>query len=325
MKDSIPEPYRAPEFVETVNRLYHDLEAEIYEASHPEILVGERRRWKVLLGMTGLDKRPEPRVLDIGTGPGFVVKQVLSRRPAARVLAVDISDAMLQRARESVAEEFPGASVDYRNAPIDALELLDRSFDCVTMNSVLHHLPRPDRLMANVARWLAPGGFLVLAHEPNHRFYANAQCLEWTGRAVRWSYLWSIYAAPSRYIKKAARMLRLIPPRQVRPTLAARVIERLRDEKAVGPETPFDPLWLDALVDVHIPRQDGLQGGRCGLVLDDLLSKTPGLTRTHYEDYDYLADKSRAGPLFRLVNRVLSKRHPGCGAHFAAVIRKDAD
>lgn len=52
-------------------------------------------------------------------------------------------------------------------------EAIGGDCDVITMNSVLHHLPDPGHLLAEVDRILVPGGTLVIWHEPNRRFYTS--------------------------------------------------------------------------------------------------------------------------------------------------------
>ena len=92
------------------------------------------------------------RVLDVGTGPGFVALAAAARGAAAA--AADQSAAMVALARE--------AGVDAVCAPVEQLPWEDGTFDAVVANYVLNHLPRPSRAVASMARVLRPGGRLAL-------------------------------------------------------------------------------------------------------------------------------------------------------------------
>lgn len=92
------------------------------------------------------------RVLDVGTGPGFVALAALER--GAVVAAADQSRAMVQVAR--------AAGVDAVVAPVEDLPYDDGSFDAVVAGYLLNHLPRPEAAVAAVARVLRPGGRLAL-------------------------------------------------------------------------------------------------------------------------------------------------------------------
>ena len=92
------------------------------------------------------------RVLDVGTGPGFVALAAIAR--GADVSAVDQSSAMVEIARRS--------GVDARVAPVEQLPFEEGAYDAVVGNFLLNHLPRPSAAVASMARVLRPGGRLAL-------------------------------------------------------------------------------------------------------------------------------------------------------------------
>ncbi len=56
-----------------------------------------------------------------------------------------------------------GAYDRWVTAPIDSLVDLDRPFDVIVCADVLEHLAEPERVLASVRRWLAPGGLLLVS------------------------------------------------------------------------------------------------------------------------------------------------------------------
>ena len=88
---------------------------------------------------------PVSDALDLGTGTGAGATQILARFPEARVVGVDLSDEMLERARANV----PAA--EFRRADASALPFGDASFDLVTHANMI---PFFDEL----GRVLRPGG-----------------------------------------------------------------------------------------------------------------------------------------------------------------------
>lgn len=100
--------------------------------------------------------------VDLGAGTGFVTTtlapQVLS------VLAIDISPAMVRSLAEQATEAGLG-NVRTQVADLTELELPASSADLIVTNYALHHLQDPDKraLVARTARWLKPGGRLVIA------------------------------------------------------------------------------------------------------------------------------------------------------------------
>ncbi|HVN50187.1 MAG TPA: class I SAM-dependent methyltransferase [Acidimicrobiales bacterium] len=97
-------------------------------------------------------------VLDLGSGLGTTARAVLERHPAARLLGLDESPAMLEHARAAL----PAA--DLRVARLQD-PLPEGPFDLVVSALAVHHLDGPGKadLFARVAAVLAPGGRFVLA------------------------------------------------------------------------------------------------------------------------------------------------------------------
>jgi ubiquinone/menaquinone biosynthesis C-methylase UbiE/DNA-binding transcriptional ArsR family regulator len=94
---------------------------------------------------------------DLGCGTGQVSAALAPF--VARVVAVDASAAMLQAARRRLAGF---GNVDLRRGELEALPVDDGRLDAATLMLVLHHVPEPERALAEVARVLRPGGRAVL-------------------------------------------------------------------------------------------------------------------------------------------------------------------
>jgi len=102
------------------------------------------------------------RVLDLGAGSGFLS---LAMAPRVReVVAVDISDAMLERLQAD-AQEAGLVNVEVQVADLAALECPANSVDVIVSSYALHHLTDVDKsaLVARAHEWLRPGGRLVIA------------------------------------------------------------------------------------------------------------------------------------------------------------------
>ncbi|WP_136514145.1 ArsR/SmtB family transcription factor [Geomonas edaphica] len=113
-----------------------------------------------------LDKVPEAAVLlEIGVGTGVLLAE-LARR-AGRVIGVDHSPAMLEEARRRLAKVgVQGAEL--RLGDMNHLPLADGGAGCVVANMVLHHAARPETVLAEIARVLAPQGTLLVADLARH-------------------------------------------------------------------------------------------------------------------------------------------------------------
>jgi ubiquinone/menaquinone biosynthesis C-methylase UbiE len=104
---------------------------------------------------------PGERVVDLGCGSGQLALRLAP--VAGSVLAVDVSQAMVELLERNAREQGL-ANVEGRALPVEHLDLPPGSVDAVVSNYALHHLRDADKAtaVAAAARWLAPGGRLVV-------------------------------------------------------------------------------------------------------------------------------------------------------------------
>ncbi len=97
---------------------------------------------------------PDATVLDVGCGTGRVTESLLALVPRGRVVAIDASADMVALARRRLGDR---AEVWCQ----DVLDLeLDEPVDAIVSTATLHWVPDHDRLWAQLARALRPGGTL---------------------------------------------------------------------------------------------------------------------------------------------------------------------
>ena len=94
---------------------------------------------------------------DLGCGTGQVAASLAPF--VARVIAVDGSAAMLQAARKRLSG-FD--NVELRRGDLEELPIDDGRLDAATLMLVLHHVPEPEKALAETARVLKPGGRAVI-------------------------------------------------------------------------------------------------------------------------------------------------------------------
>ncbi|MCH8830192.1 MAG: class I SAM-dependent methyltransferase [Planctomycetes bacterium] len=109
------------------------------------------------------DVTQRKQILDVGSGAGQILKHMVKKTmPDARLVAFDLSQKMLARARTRLKSDRP----KYVAGDLMRMPFADESFDCVTCGWVIEHLPDPRPGLLEVKRVLKPGGsVLILATE----------------------------------------------------------------------------------------------------------------------------------------------------------------
>jgi len=98
-------------------------------------------------------------VVDLGCGPGTLLRMLRARDPEGRVIGVDLQPAMLAHARQVAAET--GAELVEADLA-GPVPLPDEVADVVVSVHLLHELPDPLPLVDEMARLVRPGGVVLL-------------------------------------------------------------------------------------------------------------------------------------------------------------------
>ena len=118
---------------------------------------GESRVQGAVLSL--VDLKPGDSVLDLGCGTGVMIPFYLAAQ-AGKIVAVDVSEKMVERAREKFGNE---PSVELRVS--DALSLDEgERFDAAVIYNAYPHFPDKLALVEKVYRMLKPSGRFVVAH-----------------------------------------------------------------------------------------------------------------------------------------------------------------
>ena len=107
--------------------------------------------------------RPGMKVLDIGSGAGFdslIAAKMVG--PEGAVIGVDMTPAMLARARQALAATDL-TNVEFKEGYGEALPVEDGWADVIISNGVLNLMPDKDAALREMARALKPNGHLQIA------------------------------------------------------------------------------------------------------------------------------------------------------------------
>jgi SAM-dependent methyltransferase len=174
MSDPAPNPHASAAEVaaawhdpKLANVLYHDWEAGTYDEkwsiSYDERCVDYAvGRFRAVAGDVGW---PYPRAMELGSGTGFFLLNLMQGGVIEKGSVTDLSPGMVQVALNNA--EALGLPVDGRVADAERIPYEDETFDLVVGHAVLHHVPDVPASLREVLRVLRPGGRFVFAGEPS--------------------------------------------------------------------------------------------------------------------------------------------------------------
>jgi ubiquinone/menaquinone biosynthesis C-methylase UbiE len=135
------------------SRRHFDRWAARYERDRASRRLAELQR----VALDALKLHPGDRLLDVGCGTGAAVR--LAAPEVERATGVDLSPAMIERARELAAGLD---NVEFLEADSEHLPFDDGAFTAVICTTSFHHYPNPSYAAAEMARVLETGGRVVI-------------------------------------------------------------------------------------------------------------------------------------------------------------------
>jgi SAM-dependent methyltransferase len=127
--------------------------ADRFAALQAERSAALAARLEDLLVLTG-----DERVLDVGAGTGALAFALAAR--VREVVAVDRDEEMAERAREDAPANVEVVVADAERLPFESF-----TFDLAVTARTLHHTPRPELLVAELARVTRLGGTLLVVDQ----------------------------------------------------------------------------------------------------------------------------------------------------------------
>jgi SAM-dependent methyltransferase len=168
----------------TENPMTYDWRGEIaHEVGSPEHLAEVERRFLAeawfaqrpgappFSDLIPLQELAGQDVLEIGCGTGVHTR--LLAAAGANVSAVDLTPTAVRLTSQRLS--LAGLFADVREADAESLPYADSSFDFVWSWGVIHHSSDTDRVIAEIARVLRPGGRLafMVYHRSSLTFWLN--------------------------------------------------------------------------------------------------------------------------------------------------------
>lgn len=134
----------------------YDLHAEAYENKFMDFS-SYTQRIKAFCDILA----PGASVLDIGCGPGNVAKQLIESNKEFKILGIDLSSEMINRARANVISP----QVEFRVSDIRNMGLEGKIFNAAIASFCLPHLSNKEaeKLIKDISNLLPEGGLLYLS------------------------------------------------------------------------------------------------------------------------------------------------------------------
>lgn len=102
------------------------------------------------------------RVFDAGTGTALIPIELVGRGGPFSVVAADAADEMLQFARQNIVRSGMSQQITATLVDCKLINDADNAYDIVMSNSIIHHIPEPYAVLAELVRILRPGGLLFI-------------------------------------------------------------------------------------------------------------------------------------------------------------------
>ena len=108
-------------------------------------------------------------ILDLGTGTALIPIELCQQHAACRLMASDAATNMLDLARYNIAVASMELRIQLHHGDSKQLRFEDGLFDCVISNSLIHHVPEPRKVLAEIVRVCRPNGRLFVRdlYRPN--------------------------------------------------------------------------------------------------------------------------------------------------------------
>jgi ubiquinone/menaquinone biosynthesis C-methylase UbiE len=140
-----------------LNSLFTGWGSRIYDV----VMVRLTRRLyqRVIADLAAL-RLAEGKVLDAGTGPGTLVRELARSFPGLQVYGIDLSEDMIGIARAHARREQLEERVQFESGDVAHLPYPDQSFDVVVSTISMHHWFELEQPLRELYRVLRPGGRL---------------------------------------------------------------------------------------------------------------------------------------------------------------------
>ena len=104
----------------------------------------------------------EGSILDVGTGPAWLLIRLHQQSPRLQVAGLDVSPSMVVKAQQNVANAGLSDTIELKEGTASQLPFAGDSFDAVVSTGSIHHWKDPTAGLNDVYRVLKPGGYALM-------------------------------------------------------------------------------------------------------------------------------------------------------------------
>lgn len=105
---------------------------------------------------------PQGSILDIGTGPGWLLIELHQESPRSQVAGLDVSPSMVAKAQQNIANAGLSDIIEVEEGAASQLPFAGDSFDAVVSTGSIHHWKDPSAGLDEVHRVLKLGGYALM-------------------------------------------------------------------------------------------------------------------------------------------------------------------
>lgn len=211
IKDYIHTPERKREY----NEQHFGEAARHYDFATRAMSLGRDAAWKRQL-VAALPRFPAPTCVDLACGTGDISFLLAKKYPAGKVVGIDLTEPMLQLARQRGAS----TNIEFLRQDMAATSFADASVDIVTGGYAVRNAAELHQAFDEIHRILRPGGFVALLDfsKPPSPWFQRIQYLVLKYWCGLWGFLLHGNAEVHAYISAS---LKTFPDRlQLRQLLA---------------------------------------------------------------------------------------------------------
>src|SRR5262245_6791550 len=112
--------------------------------------------------LLAVSDRRDNILLDVGTGTAQIPIELCRRLDQVQVVGIDLAEHMLRVGRENVRRAGLEKRIDLVLCDAKRMSGQAESFGGVISNSIVHHIPEPRLVLAEMVRVVVPGGLLFV-------------------------------------------------------------------------------------------------------------------------------------------------------------------